>query len=243
MISLISFWIFFGLSLLQPQQRQLLINKSRQDWLLDVLGLTMQGAMIPLLQIFLIFNLYILIIPHWYQSLNLSHGFNFLIGFVIVDYIYYWIHRSLHSKSLFAIHKVHHTVSQMDMVSASRNTLWSSLFLPYIWLNSLLIYLLQDPRGYIFAITLTYLLDLWRHSSLTISEKSWLYNYLNPWLIFPQDHGQHHNQKIKGNFGANLKIWDKFHGTYVAPLFPLELKNLGIPSALSLSQKLFWPFS
>jgi sterol desaturase/sphingolipid hydroxylase (fatty acid hydroxylase superfamily) len=248
MISLISFWIFFGLSLFQLRQRQFLIGKLPQDWFLDIFGLIIQGAIIPLLQIFLVLNLYTLIIPSWSHRLNLSHGTSFFIGFIVIDYIYYWVHRSLHSKSLFVIHKVHHTISQMDMVGAARNTIWSSLFLPYIWLNSLLVYLLQDPRGYIFAITLTYLLDLWRHSSLTISENSWLYNCLNPWLILPQDHGQHHSRKIKGNFGANLKIWDKFHNTYIAPLFSLESKSLesktlGISLPLSLPQKLFWPFS
>ncbi len=243
MISLISFWVLFGLSLLQPQQRKFLVSKPWQDWLLDILGLTIQGAMIPLLQIFLALNFYILIIPKGHQQLNLPHWISFIIGFIVLDYIYYWAHRSLHSKSLFAIHQVHHTASQMDMVSAARNTLWSSLFLPYVWVNSFLIYLLHDPRAYIFAISLTYLLDLWRHSSLTIPEQSWLYHCLNGWLILPQDHAEHHSRKNKGNFGANLKIWDKFHGTYLGDLSPLEPQKLGIKLSLSLPQQLFWPFS
>jgi len=47
MASLISFWLFFALSLLQPQQRQFLASKPWQDWLLDGVSLGIQGAIIP----------------------------------------------------------------------------------------------------------------------------------------------------------------------------------------------------
>ncbi|QUS60520.1 sterol desaturase family protein [Synechocystis sp. PCC 7339] len=246
MISLISFWLFFAFSLRQPQQRQFLINKPWQDWLLDGTGLAVQGAIIPLLQLLLVIKFYSLIIPQWQHSFNLFPAWQFLLGFVAIDYVYYWSHRALHSKLLFPIHQVHHTVSQMDLVSCARNTLWSSLFLPYVWLNSLIIYSLQDARGYILAISCTYLLDLWRHSSLNINKGSLLHYYLNDWLILPQDHGLHHHQISKGNFGANLKFWDKIHGTYLGDMPHSQIDQLpkiGIKLHLALWQQLFWPFA
>ena len=246
MAALISFWLFFALSLLQPRQRQFLASKPWQDWLLDGVGLVIQGAIIPLLQLLLVINFYSLIIPHWQHSFNLFPGGVFLLGFVAIDYVYYWSHRALHSKLLFPIHQVHHTVSQMDLVSCARNTLWSSLFLPYVWLNSLIIYLLHDARGYILAISCTYLLDLWRHSSLIINKNCWLHYCLNSWLILPQDHRLHHHKIGKGNFGANLKLWDKIHGTYLEDTLPNQLSIssvIGIKLELTLWQKLFWPLT
>ncbi|MBE9241240.1 sterol desaturase family protein [Synechocystis salina] len=249
MASLISFWLFFAFSLLQPQQRQFLASKPRQDWLLDSAGLIVQGAIIPLLQLLLVINFYSLIIPQWQHSFNLFFGGQFLLGFVAIDYVYYWAHRALHGKLLFTIHQVHHTVSQMDMVSCARNTLWSSLFLPYVWLNSFIIYLLQDARGYILAISCTYLLDLWRHSSLNINKDFLLHHCLNSWLILPQDHNLHHQQAVGGNFSANLKIWDKLHGTYLKDTSPEvvnqsnSLQPVPIKLNLTLWQQLVWPFA
>ncbi|AIE75066.1 MULTISPECIES: sterol desaturase family protein [unclassified Synechocystis] len=249
MASLISFWLFFAFSLLQSKQRMFLASKPWQDWLLDGAGLAMQGAIIPLLQFLLVINFYSLIFPHWHHGWSLSNGGGFLFGFIVVDYIYYWVHRALHSEFLFPIHQVHHTISQMDLVSCARNTLWSSLFLPYVWLNSLIIYFLEDPRGYIFALSCTYLLDLWRHSSLTINRNCWLHLCLSSWLVLPQDHNLHHQQAGGRNFGANLKLWDKLHGTYLEDILPQtmnqfnDLQPMGIKLSLTLWQQLFWPFA
>lgn len=71
----------------------------------------------------------------------------------------------------------------MDMVSCVCNIFWFSLFLFYVWLNSFIIYLLYDVRGYIFVISCIYLLDLWCYSFLIINKKCWLYDCLNSWLI------------------------------------------------------------
>jgi sterol desaturase/sphingolipid hydroxylase (fatty acid hydroxylase superfamily) len=240
MIALLSFWLLFGLSLLQPQQRQYLRHKSGEDWLLDCLGLAIQGAAIPLLQTALTLQGYDWILPQGKACLVWQPCLSFLVAFVGVDYLYYWVHRGLHTTKLFPIHIVHHTVTQMDMLGSSRNTLWSSLFIPYVWVHSLMLYLLDDPRGYLWGITLTYLLDLWRHSSLNLDPNLWLYALLNPWLILPQDHATHHRRGKLGNFGANFKLWDHLHQTFVdsVPNAP----PLGIQLKMNLGYKLFFPF-
>lgn len=241
MIALLSFWLLFALSLFHPQQRQCLQNKPSEDWLLDGLGLCVQGAVIPLLQSLLLIVIYPILLPQAEAILNWHPVWGFLVGFVVVDYAYYWVHRGLHHRGWFAIHAVHHTVTQMDMVGTARNTLWSSLLIPYLWANSLLLYLLDNPSGYLTAIALTYLLDLWRHSCLSPQFSSPLYRALNPWLILPQDHATHHSRTSGGNFGANLKLWDKLHQTYLSPALPKP--PLGIDLPLNLFQKLFFPFS
>ncbi|MEH2178962.1 sterol desaturase family protein [Nostoc sp.] len=216
--------------------------KSREDWLLDGIGLTIQGILIPLLQATLVYWFYQYLLPSQQGYLKVSLFPAFIISFVMIDYLYYWNHRLLHTKFLWKVHQVHHTVTQMDVLGTSRNTLWTSLLIVYLWIHTLFLYLLADPTGYLFGVSLTSALDLWRHSNLIIPESSWLYQFLSPWLILPQDHAWHHCREVHNyNYGANLKIWDNLHGTYY------QNKKLpyiiGIPSSLNLFQKLFFPFS
>lgn len=240
MAAFISFWLLFLLSLLHPQQRQYLRLKPVVDWVLDGVSLCCQGAVIPLLQYALLIWGYERLFPQAEGILDWHPILGFVIGFIAVDYLYYWVHRGLHRPGWFAIHAVHHTLTQMDMVSTARNTLWSSLFLPYLWANSLMLYLLADPRGYFLAIALTYFLDLCRHSCFTVPTTSRLFALLNPWLILPQDHATHHSRYGSGNFGANWKLWDKLHHTDTPPLAdPLPL---GIDLPLTLVEKLWFPF-
>ncbi|MDJ0508507.1 MAG: sterol desaturase family protein [Crocosphaera sp.] len=241
MIALLLFWFFFGITLLQTKQREFLAQKSSQDWLLDSLGLCMQGIIIPFLQIVLGLHLYSWLLPQANNCLDIDPWLSFIISFVVVDYLYYWHHRLLHQRFFFPLHAVHHTVSQMDMLGTSRNTLWSSFFLPYLWINSLMLYLLKDFHGYSLGIFLTCLLDLWRHSSLNVQKESILYHLLNPWLILPEDHAYHHSRSQLGNFAANLKIWDRLHGTY--RVSDNTIQPIGIILNMNLIQKLFYPFS
>ncbi|MEH2105631.1 sterol desaturase family protein [Nostoc sp.] len=242
---LLIFGSFIGLvgwTITNPIGRTQLKVKSREDWLLDGTGLTIQGIFIPLLQATLVYWLYQHLLPNQQGYLKVSFIPAFLISFVIVDYLYYWNHRLLHTKLLWKVHQVHHTVTQMDVLGTSRNTLWTSLLIIYLWIHTLFLYLLADPTGYLLGVSLTSALDLWRHSCLIIPESSWLYQFLSSWLILPQDHSWHHCREIHNyNYGANLKIWDKLHGTYY------ESKKMpsiiGISSSLNLFQKLFFPFS
>ena len=242
---LLIFGSFIGLvrwTIINQVGRTQLQAKSREDWLLDGIGLTIQGILIPLLQATLVYWLSQYLLPTQQGYLKVSLVPAFIISFVVVDYFYYWNHRLLHTKLLWKVHQVHHTVTQMDVLGTSRNTLWTSLLIIYLWIHTLFLYLLADPTGYLLGVSLTSALDLWRHSSLIIPESSWLYQFLSSWLILPQDHAWHHYREVHNyNYGANLKIWDKLHGTYY------DSKNLpsiiGIPSSLNLFQKLFFPFS
>jgi sterol desaturase/sphingolipid hydroxylase (fatty acid hydroxylase superfamily) len=242
LIIFVTFISLIGWTITNPFGRTQLQVKSREDWLLDGIGLTIQGIFIPLLQATLVYWLYAHLLPKQQGTLKLAPILTFIISFVVVDYLYYWNHRILHSKFLWSVHQVHHTVTQMDVLGTSRNTIWTSLLIVYLWIHTLFFYLLADPTGYLLGVSLTSALDLWRHSRLMISENIWLYQFIVPWLILPQDHAWHHCSEITNcNYGANLKIWDKLHGTYY------ESKELptaiGIPISLTLTQKLLFPFA
>ncbi|MEM6598018.1 MAG: sterol desaturase family protein [Cyanobacteria bacterium P01_D01_bin.36] len=236
---LFTFWLLIALTLRLPQSWQRFRDKPISDWLLDICGLIIQGLVIPALQIGLLYQVLNDVIPQWHNSITLSPFLGFLICTVLVDYAYYWNHRWLHGIA-WPLHKVHHTVTQLDVFSSSRNSLWSSFFILYLWIHTLMLYVLSEPTGYLCGVSLTAMLDLWRHSRLGPSVNSGWYKWLSPWLVLPQDHALHHSPAHGCNFGANLKIWDRLHGTArQAEHFP---KRLGIKTTLSFWQKLLYPF-
>ena len=215
-------------------------NRKMDDWMLDGVSLFVQGAVIPLSQVLLVAALLGKLAPGTAGTLDLNPVMSFVICFVGVDYLYYWNHRILHTPKLWPIHLVHHTAPQMDVLTTSRNTVWTSFFIVYLWVNGTLVYLLVDPAPYAAAVTLTAILDLWRHSPL--QPKGTVEKILGSFLILPRDHAWHHSQDVYDvNFGANLNFWDKLHSTW----HPSEgqPQELGVKSNISLVSRLLWPFS
>jgi sterol desaturase/sphingolipid hydroxylase (fatty acid hydroxylase superfamily) len=174
------------------------------DWLIDGSGLALQGA---------IAVMFAAAVPH--GRINMPMAAQFFVSFVVVDYAFYWNHRLLHG-SLWRWHSVHHTARSLDVVVTSRNTLWTPLLMVYIWSAAAAILFLRDPRGWLLGLSLTAALDLWRHSPLTLARA--IHRAVSIVLITPHEHAWHHSATQTGvNFGANLSIWDRLHGTYAAP--------------------------
>lgn len=242
MIILASFLILAVLTLVPREARRLVLARKGADWLLDAAGLLVQGIAIPFLQITLIYGLFSLFLPDAKGALEISPVPAFLLNFVVVDYLYYWNHRLLHGRTLWETHAVHHTAEHLDLFITSRNTLWTSLLIVYLWANGLFIFLLKDPRAFILSASITASLDLWRHTSFSFQPTSLAHRALRVVLITPNEHAWHHSSNRTGkNFGANLSIWDRLHGTYYSPA---ELpQSMGIPLPFNLTRKLLFPFA
>jgi sterol desaturase/sphingolipid hydroxylase (fatty acid hydroxylase superfamily) len=241
MLVFISFLLLATLTFSLRQTRSRVRLRGPADWALDGAGLMIQGVVVPALQSALIFGLLSGIAPKARGLLSLSAVSGFLLNFVMVDYLYYWNHRWLHGRSLWPAHAVHHTPELMDVFITSRNTLWTPLLIVYLWGNGLFIFLLRDPGAFILAASLTAGLDLWRHSSFSPRPGSALHRALGHILITPHEHAWHHSRdRADCNFGANLSLWDRLHGTYHSPAVRAEA--LGVPSTLSLKRKLLFPF-
>ncbi|MCF8059908.1 MAG: sterol desaturase family protein [Bacteriovoracaceae bacterium] len=235
-------FIFFGLityTFYNPSTRSYYTEKSREDWFIDCSNLFIQGTLIPLIQTLVFYKLLIYLLPTYHQSVDLTFFSALFLNFIFIDYLYYWNHRLFHKKSLFPIHLVHHTAKKMDVFVTSRNTLWTSFFIVYLWINGLFIFLLKDPRGYFVGMALTAALDCWRHS-VVFPKKLQSFFSRRLFLITPIDHAWHHSQEINSNFGANLNIFDKLHGTFQDHEdYP---KRLGVSENLSIWQKLIYPY-
>jgi sterol desaturase/sphingolipid hydroxylase (fatty acid hydroxylase superfamily) len=188
--------------------------RSRRDKLLDAVGLLTQGAFVPLAAQIIANELWPMIFSSS-AKINIPNGLLFLLPLTLIDYLFYWNHRLLHRTGWWLWHRTHHTAKKLDIFVSSRNSVWTVFLLVYIWTQSLIIYWVENPNYYIYGMYVFSALDLWRHCG--IQTPGWL-RPLGIILILPEDHEWHHSlEKSNINFGANLNIWDRFHGTFYRP--------------------------
>ena len=146
------------------------------------------------------------------KLLPLDNPFTWIIGFVLYDLSYYWMHRIHHEvKVLWATHSVHHHGEEFNLSTALRQTstgwLWKWVFyLPMIMIG---------VPGQVFVtvagVNLVY--QFWVHTKhighLGVLEKI---------FVTPMNHGIHHakNQEyIDANYGGVFILWDRIFGTYI----------------------------
>jgi sterol desaturase/sphingolipid hydroxylase (fatty acid hydroxylase superfamily) len=242
MLELLVFWLLFVWLLRSPQARQDLKNKTPFEWLLDGSNLLIQGFLIPFLRVAVLLMLLKQVWPAGQGLLRMGNGLGFLLCFIGVDYLYYWNHRIFHLRRVFPVHLIHHSVTRMDVMATSRNTLWTSFLIVYLWVNGLMLYLTDLNAGFILAMSLTACLDMWKHSNLLQGQPALqqiLSKYLG--LMTPLEHAWHHSHKLNQNFGANFNLFDKLHGTYTSEsAYP---ERLGVSVAkLKPWQQLLFPF-
>jgi sterol desaturase/sphingolipid hydroxylase (fatty acid hydroxylase superfamily) len=211
-----------------------------EDTLLDLTGLLVQGAAVPALEVTLVLLGLRWAAPAWEGALHLPGPLAFLLNFVVVDYLYYWNHRLLHTGMLWPAHAVHHGADRMDVLVTARNTLWSPLLILYVWVNGLCLYVLADPTAFALGAAVTAALDLWRHSTLGPRPGTAAYRLLGALFVTPHDHAWHHaTDDTRHNFGANFKLWDVIHGTWRSPA---HAPRLGVADGLPFWRRLLLPF-
>jgi len=188
-------------------------KRAYTDWVIDLVGLFIQGIGVAVIQTFLILKVFPMLLPNYEKSLSINPLIQFLISFVFIDYIYYWNHRMLHSDFFWRFHFLHHSAERVDWLTTSRNYLFAPLVICYLWIHAFFIFILTDYSFYLAGVMLTYSLDIWRHSHFS-SNHIQLFQKLEGIVITPQLHHKHHSKThCNSLFGANFSWWDSFHGT------------------------------
>jgi sterol desaturase/sphingolipid hydroxylase (fatty acid hydroxylase superfamily) len=209
------------------------------EWSMDAVGLWIQGVTIPLLQAWLVVQGLRWLCPNLEGMWSVPGWVAFLGVFVGVDYAYYWNHRLLHRRSLWPIHRVHHGSRVLDVWATSRNPVWASFLIVYLWLNGAWLFVTGCEAAVLWAAALSSAMDLWRHSGCYLSPR------IDAWvgrvLITPTDHAWHHaGAGINHNYGANFSVWDRMHDTYRK--FERPPDTVGVPVPGTVFRQLVWPY-
>lgn len=142
----------------------------------------------------------------------------FLIAFMLIDLLYYGIHRLFHHyRHLWCWHLVHHTDVQLDISSNFRHhpievllvTLLGFLFFIVLPIDS--------------KILLTYayialVIQVWHHSNFFLNKN--IDKYLRIIIVTPSVHHIHHSPMkpfTNCNYGAIFTFWDRLFSSYCSP--------------------------
>ena len=143
-------------------------------------------------------------------------AWQFAVYFVLFDIYFYFLHRLLHTKALFWIHRVHHQSRVPNPLSAFSfhpiEGLLTGGFVPImVFFFDLHVYsiIIVNLYGVINSVLV--------HSGHEFFPRWWYKRRTTGWYLSPMFHDRHHT-RWNYNFGGFTTIWDRLLGT-VYPAF------------------------
>lgn len=137
------------------------------------------------------------------------------VGFVAVEFAYYWFHRWSHTVNLlWATHAVHHSANELTLPAAVRLG-WTGV-LSGGWLVFLPLVLLGFPPE---LIALLLAINLLYQFGLHTEAIRHLWGPIELVFNTPSHHRAHHSSEgpwLDCNFGGILIVFDRLFGTFVA---------------------------
>ena len=229
---------FFGLEWLRPWRKQQ--PSFRTDFWLDVFYMFFNFFLFSLI----VYNAASNVVVKFFNDALAAIGIpnllafevmswplwaHLLLGFVVRDFVQWWIHRLLHRvPALWEFHKVHHSVEEMGFAAHLRfhwmeNVVYRSL--EYIPLALIGIGLRDFFIIHIFTLAWGH----YNHSNMKMG-----LGFLKYLFNSPQMHIWHHAYELPAekksgvNFGLTLSVWDYLFGTSYIPHEGRDIR-LGFP--------------
>lgn len=141
------------------------------------------------------------------------------IVFVAADFLAYWMHRVIHQRWIWPVHRWHHMPDALYWLSGSRGTVLHGIFLfgaPAALLHLLGADLVPETSFWIaFGVVFNLLHNHWAHSNTDLAPR-----WMEPIFVTPRIHRIHHASEPRlrdRNFGFVFSLWDRMFGTYADP--------------------------
>jgi sterol desaturase/sphingolipid hydroxylase (fatty acid hydroxylase superfamily) len=150
-------------------------------------------------------------LPSWPIA---NAGLSFVAGFLLLDLMYYAVHRCEHAVPVFwRIHALHHSDPDVDVTTSVRHHPVEYLLTSaFYWLAVLV---LDIPLGVVLIHGLAVFgTAAVQHGNIRLPER--LERWLQPLLVTVDLHRIHHSiefSRVNWNYGAVLSIWDRLFGT------------------------------
>lgn len=213
----IVFWIgiivFHLLEPLAPVIKETRAGVTRKGYLADVIALLVNGPGLSAIEK-IVFSWLVLFVPASSGFLNdKAWWVQFLVFFLTNDFLRYWFHRWYHeSDLLWRVHRVHHTVVEMDAMSVFRHHILEALIKNGLIFLPLRLLGVEDSVIVVYS-SIDVLKGFWHHANFRtyIGPLNYVFNS-------PELHWWHHETDAKGqmsNYGSVLSIWDQIFGTFL----------------------------
>nr|XP_027194714.1 alkylglycerol monooxygenase-like [Dermatophagoides pteronyssinus]XP_027194715.1 alkylglycerol monooxygenase-like [Dermatophagoides pteronyssinus] len=132
------------------------------------------------------------------------------ISLLSVEFVYYWVHRSLHEINIFwASHQFHHNAVEVDISVTLRDTVVDLVIYEFFPTP---LALFVPPPILLVHMQFSLIYQVWLHTEVV--------SHLGPieYIInTPRQHRVHHGKNpwcIDKNYGALLMVFDRIFGTY-----------------------------
>lgn len=177
--------------------------------------------------------LLLMAVMHWvYDHRFFNVPFNAVTAlplFILVEFFYYWFHRTSHRVRWFwCAHVVHHSGQHMSLSTAMRQSMLYSLTGYWVFfLPLMLIGLSPELTLSLYAVDLAY--QFFVHTEVVRRMPAW-YEYV---FVTPSHHRVHHGrnpQYMDKNFGGVLILFDRWFGTFKEEVEPVDY---GIPHQIN----------
>lgn len=220
--------VFHLLELVNPVMPHYRSGVTRRGYLADVISLILNGPGLDGLTTVAATSL-VLLVPRAVDVMPaIGWWGQFAVFFLINDFGRYWLHRWYHeSNALWRVHRVHHTVVQMDAMSVFRFHILEGIVKNFA--ITLPFQLLGVTESVVILYTsIDILKGFWHHANL----KTYI-GPLNYVLNSAEQHWWHHSIEGRGqhsNYGSILSIWDWLFGTAYWPRgeWPKEIGVAGL---------------
>jgi sterol desaturase/sphingolipid hydroxylase (fatty acid hydroxylase superfamily) len=146
---------------------------------------------------------------------HLAPWLSFPLGFLILDFLIYAVHRALHAVPLlWRLHALHHSDPDPDVTTAVRHHPIENLMTTaFYWF---VIVVIGTPGPVIAAHAATvFVLAVATHANTTCWPR-WIERLLRPVVITLDLHLMHHSaaaEHYNTNYGAVFSFWDRLFGT------------------------------
>lgn len=179
------------------------------------------------------------------EDASIAHSLAYALAYsFLADFMFYWYHRAQHKfLSLWALHELHHSDAQLNVVSSYR-TYWLDYPVQTIIVHlPVFLVLGLEPRGLLMAAGLMIFYLMFAHANLRLH-----LGRLTPVIVGPQLHRIHHSnlpQHRDKNLAQAYPIFDILFGTYYAPAHD-EFPPTGtdhLPSDAKFAETLLRPFA
>ena len=191
----------------------------------------------------LVFRLvYLAILQYFFLHAVMQWHNNFvywLVLFLVIDFLFYWLHRFDHEIRFFwATHVTHHSSEKLNFSVGFRSSVFQPLY-RFIYFIPLACFGFK-PLDIAFLFAVTQIWGIFVHTEI-IKKMGWL-EYI---LVTPSHHRVHHASNAKyldKNMGMFLVVWDKLFGTFQPELPAKEYqpikygltKNIENPNAANV---------
>jgi len=151
-------------------------------------------------------------LPSWPIA---SVGLSFVAGFLLLDLMYYAVHRCEHAVPVFwRIHALHHSDPDVDVTTSLRHhpveyLLTSAVYWLAVLVLDIPVFVVLSHGLAVFATAAI------QHGNIRLPEG--LERWLEPALVTVDMHRIHHSvvfEQANSNYSAVFSIWDRLFGTH-----------------------------